>query len=390
MVKYMVGIHPLVGDGRISERGIPLLAAKGFAANPYITEEDFTMKGRFWKRALALLLAVVLLTAAVPLQALASVRDLLDNSAQENQAILDQLTSITGSEEDAQRYYQLMRQYNLLDEDGHTVEEWSVTMDGEEVSVDEIRQVLAGDYDSQKMVWVDGTPVTLENLELMLEIEDYIAYLSETYFSQQEWTEEQLASFESLQQQVQESGIQIFAANDEPIIGSGGVSHSARVVVSPGTTNGTFTATLTGAATGQKVTFDWKALSGIEGLASGSGTVTLEADGDGKATASFEVTLNETLPDTVLTTVAVPYYVNLSNITNALFSTNDGNGGTAEAMPIACTAVQGGNVPDDYLNQLKPGGYFTASFSMGSYHSNEVTTENPTEADIEPVEVTVD
>lgn len=394
MVKYMVGIHPLVGDGRISERGIPLLAAKGFAANPYITEEDFTMKGRFWKRALALLLAVVLLTAAVPLQALASVRDLLDNSAQENQAILDQLTSITGSEEDAQRYYQLMRQYNLLDEDGHTVEEWSVTMDGEEVSVDEIRQVLAGDYDSQKMVWVDGTPVTLENLELMLEIEDYIAYLSETYFSQQEWTEEQLASFESLQQQVQESGIQIFAANDEPIIGSGGVSHSARVVVNPtpDVQNGTatFTATLTGAAEGQQVTFDWKALSGIDGLASGSGTVTLEADGDGKATASFEVTLNETLPDTVLTTVAVPYYVNLSNITNALFSTNDGNGGTAEAMTIACTAVQGGNVPDDYLNQLKPGGYFTASFSMGSYHSNEVTTENPTEADIEPVEVTVD
>ena len=375
MVKYMVGIHPLVGDGRISERGIPLLAAKGFAANPYITEEDFTMKGRFWKRALALLLAVVLLTAAVPLQALASVRDLLDNSAQENQAILDQLTSITGSEEDAQRYYQLMRQYNLLDEDGHTVEEWSVTMDGEEVSVDEIRQVLAGDYDSQKMVWVDGTPVTLENLELMLEIEDYIAYLSETYFSQQEWTEEQLASFESLQQQVQESGIQIFAANDEPIIGSGGVSHSARVVVNPtpDVQNGTatFTATLTGAADGQKVTFDWKALSGIAGLASGSGTVTLEADGDGKATASFAVTLNETLPDTVFTTGAVPYYVNLSNITNALFSTNDGNGGTAEAMTIACTAVQGGNVPAEFEDSLIGPYGLNSSFIIGRYNSAE-------------------
>ncbi len=31
------------------------------------------MKGRFWKRAIALMLAVVLLTAALPVQALASV-----------------------------------------------------------------------------------------------------------------------------------------------------------------------------------------------------------------------------------------------------------------------------------------------------------------------------
>lgn len=359
------------------------------------------MKGRFWKRAIALMLAVVLLTAALPVQALASVQDLLGNSAQENQAVLDQLTDITGSEEDAQRYYQLLRQYNLLDEDGRTVEDWSVTMDGEAVSIEEIRQVLAGDHDPQQTVWVDGTPVTLENLDIMLQIEDYIAYLSETYFSEQEWTEEQLASLESLQQQVSESGIQIFADTGDPIIGSGGVSHSAQVTVSAVPTvednTATFTVNLTGATEGQKVSFDWKALSGINGLVSGNNTVELTAGADGQASDSFTVTLNEDISDEVFTTGSVKYYVNLSNITNALFSTNDSTGGTAEAMTIACTAVEGGNVPDDYENKIMEGGTFGSVFPVNtgedggnSFHSEKVDKEKPTESDITPVDVSMD
>lgn len=337
------------------------------------------MKGRLWKRALSLLLAVMMVVTVLPLQAFASIQELLGNSAQENQAILDELTSITGSEEDAQRYYQLMRQYNLLDKDGHTVEEWSVTMDGEEVSIEEIRQVLEGDYDPQKYVWVDGTPVTLENLDLMLQIEDYIAYLSETYFSQQEWNEEQLASLESLQKQVQESGIQILAANDgETIIGSGGMSHSARVTVTPTPTvqdgTATFSVNLSGASQAQKVSFTWSAY-GVNGLASGSGTVELTADENGTATDSFTVSINEDISDKVFTTDGMKYYVNLSGITNALFSTNDGTNGTAEALTLACTAVEGGNAPAGVMSGAQP----LSTFSLGEKHSTDEKPEDPVE-----------
>lgn len=231
----------------------------------------------------------------------------------------------------------------------------------------------------------------------MLQIEDYIAYLSETYFSEQEWTEEQLASLESLQQQVSESGIQIFADTGDPIIGSGGVSHSARVVVTPGDSNGTFNVTLNGAVQGQKVSFDWKALSGINGLVSGNNTVELTAGADGQASDSFTVTLNEDISDEVFTTGSVKYYVNLSNITNALFSTNDSTGGTAEAMTIACTVVEGGNVPDDYENKIMEGGTFGSVFPVNtgedggnSFHSEKVDKEKPTESDITPVDVSMD
>lgn len=331
------------------------------------------MKGRLWKRALSLLLVVVLLVTALPLQAFASIQELLGNSAQENQAILDELASITGSEEDAQRYYQLMRQYNLLDEDGHTVEDWSVTMDGEEVSIAEIRQVLEGDYDPQQYVWVDGTPVTLENLDVMLQIEDYIAYLSETYFSQQEWNEEQLASLESLQKQVQESGIQILAADDgETIIGSGGMSHSARVTVTPTPTvqdgTATFSVNLSGAAEGQEVSFDWSAY-GAGGLADAEGTVELTAGEGGTASGSFAVTLND-VSRTVFTAGGMKYYVNVSNVTNALFSANDGTNGTAEAMTFVCDAVQDGTIPEEYKSELLNGTTPISTIDWGQHKSD--------------------
>ena len=140
-----------------------------------------------WKRIVVAVLTALLLFDASPIPAMASV---LSNAPAENEQILSELGSIAGSEDEAERYYELMERYGLLDEDGNPVESWTIQMDGKDVTLDEIRATLAGDYDAAKTVTVDGTPVTLGDLDTMLQIEDYVAHVKETYFSGQEWTQE--------------------------------------------------------------------------------------------------------------------------------------------------------------------------------------------------------
>lgn len=182
---------------------------------------------RGWKRLLACLLTALLVLNSLPAPALAAI---LDNTPAQNEEILSQLEGLVGSEDEAERYYSLMERYGLLDEDGNAVDSWRVTMDGEDVTVEELRATLEGDYDPQKVVTVDGTPVTLADLDTMVQIEDYIAYLQETYFSEHEWTQEQIDALNDLRAQVQESGIELMGVNGELEFPSG-TDHTQRVVV---------------------------------------------------------------------------------------------------------------------------------------------------------------
>ena len=45
------------------------------------------------------------------------------------------LEQVAGSEDAAKQYYEILQQYNLLDEDGNTVDSWSITMDGEAITL---------------------------------------------------------------------------------------------------------------------------------------------------------------------------------------------------------------------------------------------------------------
>ena len=281
---------------------------------------------RWGTRVLSLLMTVVMTVMLFPVPAWASLGDLLTRDAAYNREILEILEDMTQIEAEAREYYDLLQRYNLLDEDGNAVESWSVTMDGREVTLEEIREVLAGDYDPQALVWVDGTPVTLENLDIILQIEDYIAYLRETYFSDVEWTPEQLASLESLREQINTSGIQVLAPADDSGVGPSGVNHKARVLVSS-TSDGEFVATLTNPTPGVTVTFDWEALSGSQ-EASGEGAVTLT---EGNSSVTFQVTLPQATTETVRSEADLVYYVKLDNIKNALF---DDNGTGREAMTL--------------------------------------------------------
>ena len=96
------------------------------------------MKSQIWKRLTAMILVLVMTVALLPTAAYAA---LLSNDPEYNREILSRLEEICGSEEEAERYYSLLQQYDLLDEDGNAVESWSIMMDGKEVTLEELRAV---------------------------------------------------------------------------------------------------------------------------------------------------------------------------------------------------------------------------------------------------------
>lgn len=316
------------------------------------------------KKFVAAFLAATLVFNCVPTQAIAAV---INNNPAVNEEILGELKELVGSEDEAQTYYELLQQYNLLDEDGNMVESWEIRMDGEDITLDELREILAGDYDAEHYITVDGTPMTLGDVATAIQIEDYISYLRETYYSGTEWTTEQQASLASLMDQIDEEGIQLLSADDESLLGESGVNHAARVSISGpevlGTT-ATFTATLSNPGSdGVKTTFSYAALSGSQ-TATGSGTVTLSADSD---TATFTVELTEMTTETTRTrnSNGLVWYLKLDNISNALF--DDGDAG-ADAMTAKYTTENDNtNFGDisDYGRTWGGTGEVTTSTSLG-------------------------
>ena len=144
-----------------------------------MNSEEKRMK-RVTKRLISIILVIVMCMQVLPMSAFAA---LIANDPAYNEEILDALTDLVGSEDEAERYYALLDQYGLLDEDGNMSESWEIWMDGRQVTLDEITALLEnGDYDPDKYILVDGTAVTLGNIKTILEIEEYLAYLQEKYY----------------------------------------------------------------------------------------------------------------------------------------------------------------------------------------------------------------
>lgn len=101
------------------------------------------------KRIISLLLAVVLVFSVIPVSALAAVRDLLGNDPAVNQAILDEVG------------------------------------------------------------YVDGTPIALGDLKTIVEIEQELARIQETYFSNRTFSGEAVENLNSLLDQMETSGISL-------------------------------------------------------------------------------------------------------------------------------------------------------------------------------------
>ena len=290
------------------------------------------MKNQIWKRLLAMVLAVIMSVAMLPTAAYAA---LLDNGSDENREILSQLREICGSQEEAERYYDLLQQYNLLDEDGSAVEHWSITMDGEEITLDELRALLEGSYDGQQIVEVDGMPISLSDLAVILEIEDYIAYLRETYYTGHQWTQEQQDSLDSLMDQITNEGLQFEAAEssdrpDPSLRHDTEVKFSSQAASYPDE-NGVVSIVVSlnkKGYPGHEFSFDWEALPGVQEINKDtrSGTVHMTVGPDGKAEATIKVQLEEVhgTSDRPIHVGYQPYwYLKVDNPKNCYFWTGN-------------------------------------------------------------------
>ncbi len=124
-----------------------------------------------------------------------------------------------------------LAQYGLLTETG-AAPDWNLALSGggREIAADKLLALVKdGALADDTVVNVDGTPVTVADLKVMLEIEEYIAYLRETYFDGHQWSQEQLNSLDSLMEQINSEGSDVLApegASDPVPFGDG--SHCCR------------------------------------------------------------------------------------------------------------------------------------------------------------------
>ena len=321
----------------------------------------------FRRRALSIIICVAMILTLIPQTMLEKAGAAVsgEQSPEYRQEIIDALAGIVGGTEKAEDYYRMLQDYGLIDENGNILDSWYIEKDGRQISLDEIRKILAGDYDPQDVVWVDGAPVALEDLKAMINIEDYLAYVKDTYFTDKVWTKEQTANAQSLVEQLEKEGILLrTASNDNAghITGARDVSHDARVTVTLDESSigqndvaaftARFSVSLTGAVQGQQVTFKYKALSGSRSVAD-SGVVkekTLTADSNGTATGTIEVSANRVDPMADVDPVyseKTYFILDCFDVKNALFTDSNGTETEALGILVECKgSTAPGTIPD--------------------------------------------
>ncbi|MBO4497203.1 MAG: hypothetical protein J5739_03255 [Lachnospiraceae bacterium] len=309
----------------------------------------------FWRKALSIIVCIAMILTLLPQSMLEKVSAAsAEQSPEYRQEIIDALAGIVGGPEKAEDYYRMLQDYGLLDEDGNILDSWYIEKDGKPISLDEIREILAGDYDPQGLVWVDGAPVALEDLKTMIDIEDYLAYVKDTYFTEKVWTKEQTANAKSLVEQLEREGVVLRTANTNNaghITGARNISHDARVTVTLNSGSvaqedvvaftARFEVALTGAVPGQQVSFKYKALSGSRSVAD-SGVIKnciVTAGQDGTATAEIDVVAERVDPmadSDPLYSEKSFFVLDCYDIKNALFTDETGADSEALGMLVEC------------------------------------------------------
>ena len=153
----------------------------------------------------------------LPTAAFAAVSDSLGNTPKENQAILEQLSALTGGSSD--QVLSMLNALGLLDEDGNFKVDQTITLDGQVLTLAAVMELLEDPAtDLTRIADVDGTPVALGDLKTMIQIEQELQRIKDTYFSGREFTGEALENLNSLMEQLELQGIslQYSASATEP------------------------------------------------------------------------------------------------------------------------------------------------------------------------------
>ena len=160
------------------------------------------------KRILSILLICSMVLTMLPTTAIASVSDSLGNTPEENQAILEQLSALTGGSSD--QVLSMLNALGLLDEDGNFKVDQTITLDGQVLTLAAVMELLENPAtDLTRIADVDGTPVALGDLKTMIQIEQELQRIKDTYFSGREFTGEALENLNSLMEQLELQGISL-------------------------------------------------------------------------------------------------------------------------------------------------------------------------------------
>ena len=160
------------------------------------------------KRILSILLVCCMVLTMLPTAAFAAVSDSLGNTPKENQAILEQLSALTGGSSD--QVLSMLNALGLLDEDGNFKVDQTITLDGRVLTLAAVMELLENPAtDLTRIADVDGTPVALGDLKTMIQIEQELQRIKDTYFSGREFTGEALENLNSLMEQLELQGISL-------------------------------------------------------------------------------------------------------------------------------------------------------------------------------------
>lgn len=160
------------------------------------------------KRILSILLLCCMVLTMLPTAAFAAVSDSLGNTPKENQAILEQLSALTGGSSD--QVLSMLNALGLLDEDGNFKVDQTITLDGQVLTLAAVMELLENPAtDLTRIADVDGTPVALGDLKTMIQIEQELQRIKDTYFSGREFTGEALENLNSLMEQLELQGISL-------------------------------------------------------------------------------------------------------------------------------------------------------------------------------------
>lgn len=183
----------------------------------------------------------------LPTTAFAAVSDSLGNTPEENQEILEQLSALTGGSSD--QVLSMLNALGLLDEAGNLKVDQTITLDGQVLTLAAVMEQLENPAtDLTRIADVDGTPVALGDLKTMIQIEQELQRIKDTYFSDKEFTGEALENLNSLMEQLELQGISLqYSASATAPVGvetvdmSGMMSQTLGASANNSWSSGTFT-----------------------------------------------------------------------------------------------------------------------------------------------------
>lgn len=245
------------------------------------------------KRFLAALLSLCMTLTLLPTTAFAAVSDSMGNTPEENQAILEQVSALTGDSSD--QVLSMLNALGLLDEDGNFKVDQTITLDGQVLTLAAVMELLENPAtDLTRIADVDGTPVALGDLKTMIQIEQELQRIKDTYFSGREFTGEALENLNSLMEQLELQGISLqYSASAtkpegvETVDMSGMMSQTLEDLASNSWSSGTFTV-----YGGKPVGFSYRIqkgqlseyITGVEVSIGGKSKVVEQSDGSYKLT----------------------------------------------------------------------------------------------------------